>query len=78
MGMLLKCPANPDLDSSILSTTRNLCDRKEVTLGDQAGAIAKFYIFPILTLIDLRLNSPATMPEAWIRQCNAFSLSCAP
>ncbi len=24
---------------------RNLCDRKEVTLGDQAGAIAKFYIF---------------------------------
>ncbi|HEY2019087.1 MAG TPA: Ig-like domain-containing protein, partial [Bryobacteraceae bacterium] len=25
--------------------TRNLCDRKEVTLGDQMGAIAKFYIF---------------------------------
>lgn len=25
--------------------TRNLCDRKEVTLNDQAGAIAKFYIF---------------------------------
>ena len=25
--------------------TRNLCDRKEVTLGDQAGAIAKFYIY---------------------------------
>jgi hypothetical protein len=24
---------------------RPLCDRKEVTLGDQAGAIAKFYIF---------------------------------
>ena len=25
--------------------TRPLCDRKEVTLGDQMGAIAKFYIF---------------------------------
>ncbi len=25
--------------------TRHLCDRKEVTLGDQAGAIAKFYIY---------------------------------
>lgn len=25
--------------------TRNLCDRKEVTLNDQAGAIAKFYLF---------------------------------
>ena len=25
--------------------TRNLCDRKEVTLDDQMGAIAKFYIF---------------------------------
>jgi hypothetical protein len=25
--------------------TRNLCDRKEVTLGDQMAAIAKFYIF---------------------------------
>jgi hypothetical protein len=25
--------------------TRNLCDRKEVTLGEQAGAIAKFYIY---------------------------------
>jgi hypothetical protein len=25
--------------------TRNLCDRKEVTLNDKAGAIAKFYIF---------------------------------
>jgi hypothetical protein len=25
--------------------TRNLCDRKEVTLGDQAGAIAKFYVY---------------------------------
>jgi len=25
--------------------TRNLCDRKEVTLADQAGAIAKFYIY---------------------------------
>jgi len=25
--------------------TRNLCDRKEVTLGDQMGAIAKFYIY---------------------------------
>jgi hypothetical protein len=25
--------------------TRNLCDRKEVTLDDQAGAIAKFYIY---------------------------------
>ena len=25
--------------------TRNLCDRKEVTLNDQAGAIAKFFIF---------------------------------
>ena len=24
---------------------RNLCDRKEVTLGDQMGAIAKFYIY---------------------------------
>ncbi len=25
--------------------TRRLCDRKEVTLGDQMGAIAKFYIY---------------------------------
>ena len=25
--------------------TRRLCDRKEVTLGDQMGAIAKFYVF---------------------------------
>jgi hypothetical protein len=25
--------------------TRNLCDRKEVTLGQQQGAIAKFYIY---------------------------------
>jgi hypothetical protein len=25
--------------------TRNLCDRKEVTLGDQMGATAKFYIY---------------------------------
>jgi len=25
--------------------TRNLCDRKEVTLSDKAGAIAKFYIY---------------------------------
>jgi hypothetical protein len=25
--------------------TRHLCDRKEVTLSDQAGAIAKFYLF---------------------------------
>ena len=25
--------------------TRNLCDRKEVTLGDQMGAIAKFYLY---------------------------------
>jgi hypothetical protein len=25
--------------------TRNLCDRKEVTLGDQMGTIAKFYIY---------------------------------
>jgi hypothetical protein len=25
--------------------TRNLCDRKEVTLGDQMGAITKFYIY---------------------------------
>ena len=25
--------------------TRNLCDRKEVTLGDQMGAIAKFYVY---------------------------------
>lgn len=25
--------------------TRNLCDRKEVTLGDEMGAIAKFYVY---------------------------------
>jgi hypothetical protein len=25
--------------------TRHLCDRKEVTLGDQMGAIAKFYVY---------------------------------
>ncbi len=25
--------------------TRNMCDRKEVTLDDQAGAIAKFYVY---------------------------------
>jgi hypothetical protein len=25
--------------------TRNLCDRKEVTLADQTGAIAKFYVY---------------------------------
>ncbi|KAA6464599.1 choice-of-anchor D domain-containing protein [Acidobacteria bacterium AB60] len=26
-------------------STRRLCDRKEVTLGDQMGAIAKFYVY---------------------------------
>jgi hypothetical protein len=31
--------------SPFAGATRNLCDRKEVTLGDQMGAIAKFYIF---------------------------------
>ena len=31
--------------SPFAGATRNLCDRKEVTLSDQAGAIAKFYIF---------------------------------
>ena len=31
--------------SPFAGATRNLCDRKEVTLNDQMGAIAKFYIF---------------------------------
>jgi hypothetical protein len=31
--------------SPFAGATRNLCDRKEVTLGDQMGAIAKFYIY---------------------------------
>ena len=31
--------------SPFAGATRNLCDRKEVTLGDQAGAIAKFYVY---------------------------------
>jgi hypothetical protein len=31
--------------AAFAGATRNLCDRKEVTLGDQMGAIAKFYIF---------------------------------
>ena len=31
--------------SPFAGATRNLCDRKEVTLNDQMGAIAKFYIY---------------------------------
>ena len=31
--------------AAFAGATRPLCDRKEVTLGDQTGAIAKFYIF---------------------------------
>jgi hypothetical protein len=31
--------------SPFAGATRNLCDRKEVTLGDQMGAIAKFFIY---------------------------------
>jgi hypothetical protein len=31
--------------SPFAGATRNLCDRKEVTLGDQMGAIAKFYVY---------------------------------
>src|SRR6202030_1259106 len=31
--------------AAFAGATRNLCDRKEVTLGDQMGAIAKFYIY---------------------------------
>ena len=31
--------------SPFAGATRNLCDRKEVTLTDQMGAIAKFYIY---------------------------------
>jgi len=31
--------------SPFAGATRNLCDRKEVTLSDQMGAIAKFYIY---------------------------------
>jgi hypothetical protein len=31
--------------SPFAGATRNLCDRKEVTLGDQMGATAKFYIY---------------------------------
>ncbi|HEV7611473.1 MAG TPA: choice-of-anchor D domain-containing protein [Steroidobacteraceae bacterium] len=31
--------------SPFAGATRNLCDRKEVTLGDQMGASAKFYLF---------------------------------
>jgi hypothetical protein len=31
--------------SPFAGATRNLCDRKEVALNDQQGAIAKFYIF---------------------------------
>jgi hypothetical protein len=31
--------------AAFAGATRNLCDRKEVTLGDQMGAIAKFFIY---------------------------------
>jgi hypothetical protein len=31
--------------SPFAGATRSLCDRKEVTLGDEMGAIAKFYLF---------------------------------
>jgi Bacterial Ig domain len=31
--------------SPFAGATRNLCDRKEVALGDQVGAIAKFFIY---------------------------------
>ena len=31
--------------AAFAGATRPLCDRKEVTLGDQTGAIAKFYIY---------------------------------
>ncbi len=31
--------------SPFAGATRNLCDRKEVTLGDQTGVTAKFYIY---------------------------------
>src|SRR5262249_10483454 len=31
--------------SPFAGATRNLCDRKEVTLDDQTAALAKFYIF---------------------------------
>ncbi len=31
--------------SPFAGATRNLCDRKEITLGDQMSALAKFYIF---------------------------------
>ena len=31
--------------AAFAGASRPLCDRKEVTLGDQTGAIAKFYIF---------------------------------
>jgi len=31
--------------AAFAGATRNLCDRKEITLNDQASALAKFYIF---------------------------------
>ena len=31
--------------AAFAGATRNLCDRKEITLADQASALAKFYIF---------------------------------
>jgi hypothetical protein len=31
--------------AAFAGATRNLCDRKEVTLGEQTNAIAKFYVF---------------------------------
>src|SRR5438270_4509832 len=31
--------------AAFAGATRNLCDRKEITLEDQTSALAKFYIF---------------------------------
>ncbi len=39
------CSRNRKQVAPFAGATRNLCDRKEVTLGDQMGAIAKFYIY---------------------------------
>ena len=39
------CTRNRMQVAPFAGATRNLCDRKEVTLGDQMGAIAKFYIY---------------------------------
>ena len=50
--------------------TRNLCDRKEVTLSDQAGAIAKFYIY---TSTHIASNSVGDITDDFTSEFDPFS-----